>query len=431
MIFLGDGDLVLILEDLEKMPSTNSKIHILSVYKDRQDLQAYLDIALNPNRIYHIKKLPTKTSKSNSLNQATLKDIYSLGGLAKYLESKRGLCGDDLDVVYFYFKELHSPLYVKWAEKAILKKAIAGVGVKTVNKAFGYKFLPEHNIMLMNEWKEPLENLRYPVYVQRKLDGFRCTYIPNLGFVGRKGLPIANVNLPAHLNMGNTLATKKNIFNMLNFVFDGEVYSHKRNFNEIASILSSVDKPIPEDVKFYIFNAISKNGWDMQKCSDTYTDQLQLFAFIRDQGIHERIEFMQTFICDNPKDLQELYQSFLAEGYEGAIVRSLDFSYCWKRATAKSQTIMKLKPKDHIDVKIIGCFEGQGNMTGMLGGFHIELENGKQLKVGSGFKEWERIEFWNQRGELIGEWIRLQYTEETPDGSLRFPVFDAKRDPKE
>ena len=67
----------------------------------------------------------------------------------------------------------------------------------------------------------------------------------------------------------------------------------------------------------------------------------------------------------------------------------------------------------------------------MLGGFNIELDSGKQLKVGSGFKEHERIQFWNDREKLPGRWIKVQYNEVTPDGSLRFPVFLHLRDDKE
>lgn len=431
MILLGDGKLVTILETLEQLSSTNDKIDLLKNHKGNKDLRAFLDIALNPYRVYHIKKLPKKPSKSNALNQAALKDIYSLGGLVKYLENKKGLCGEDLDVVYFYFKELHAPLYVKWAEKALLKKAI-GVGVKIVNKAFEERFIPECNVMLMSEWKEPLDKLNYPIYVQRKYDGFRCIYTPNVGFIGRSGKPLANRNIPLHFNMGSVVSTKGNVCNDLNCVFDGEAYSHQRDFNEIASILSSEDKQIPDDIKFYIFNIIPIEAWGKQVCTDSYTDQLQLFITLEYMLLGSKnITFMQTFVCKNARDLKELYQSFLAEGYEGAIARAINFCYCWKRATAKSQTIFKLKPKDHIDAKIIGGFEGQGNMTGMLGGLYIELENGIKLKVGSGFSEKERVEYWKEKDNLIEEWVRVSYTEKTPDGSLRFPVFNSLRDSKD
>jgi hypothetical protein len=429
MILFGTEDVEVVLEELEQTPSTRAKIAMLRRYKDNTALRAFLDVALNSRRVYHIKRLPEKSS--SAINQAALKDIYSLGGLAKYLETRKGLCSEDLDVVFYYFDGLNTELKKKWAEKALLKKAIAGVGVKTVNKAFEEEFLPEHSIMLMHGWKAPLDQLTYPVFVQRKLDGFRCTFIPNIGFLSRKGIPIANTNLPAHFNMGNVLSTRGNVFNDLNSVFDGEVYSHKRSFNDIASILSTVNTPIPDDMKLHVFNIIPMSEWNNQECSGSYTDQLCMFEFLGESLALNNATTIKTYFCKNAEQLKECYNLFLKQGYEGAIIRAPGFVYCWKRATAKSQTIAKLKPEDHIDAKITGVFEGQGNITGMLGGFYIELEDGTALKVGSGFKERERIDFWTKRDSLVGEWVRLQYTEKTPDGSLRFPVFDAIRDSKE
>ena len=303
--------------------------------------------------------------------------------------------------------------------------------------------------MLMSEWKEDLENIKYPVYVQKKLDGFRVTFIPGIGFTSRKGLPIANRLLPAHFNMGNVISTAPKLCNTINCVFDGEAYSHKRHFNEIASILSTVDKPIPSDIKYHVFNVIPLDVWNSKQDPGTYTDQLQFFTTLYDIGLGSQIEFIQTVVARCPQTLLDFYNMYLDEGFEGAIVRNPNFSYAWKRLTAKSNTIFKLKPFDHIDAKILGFYEWDGeyetyfadaieiglyhkdNLPRMLGGLEIELEDGVKLKVGSGFKERERIDYWNRREELVGEWIMLKYTERTPDGSLRFPVFHCIRDAKD
>jgi len=448
MILFGNGDVEGILEELERTTGTKDKIALIAKHSENEALKAYFDVALNPYRVYHVKKLPTKPVSDKSLNMATLKDIYSLGGLAKYLGKKKALKNEDRDVIYHYFDGLFTELQKKWAGKAILKKPIAGVSVKTVNKAYDEKIVPEYNVLLMSSWKEAYSKFEFPVYVQRKLDGYRCTYIPNVGFVGRSGIIVANVNLPTYLQMGKVVSVGRNMLNELNSVFDGELYSHAHSFNEISSILSSENKPIPPELKYNVFNIIPVQEWHAQIVSGTYTDQLQLFQLLLTIQNSKTIP-IDTYLCKNPEDLKALYDSFLAEGYEGAIVRATNFVYAWKRCTAKSKTITKLKPMDHIDAKIVDYFEWRGdyvqyfqkriqegeldpnNLPKMLGGFVTELESGKEVEVGSGFKELERIQFWKEKDFLIGRWIRLQYNEITPDGSLRFPVFDDLRDDKE
>lgn len=431
MILFGGEDIENILEELEQTTSTNDKIALIAKYKENESLKAFFDIALNPYKVYGIKKLPAEPVGENLINQAVIQDIYSLGGLAKYLVQKKALKNIDRDIIYYYFDGLNTDLKKKWAEKAILKKAIAGVSIKTVNKAYGENIVPEYNVLLMSSWKEDYSKFKFPVYVQRKLDGYRFVYIPGIGFLGRNGKTIANINLPTYLQMGKVVTIGNNFLNDLNCVFDSELYSHKRTFNEISSILSSENKPIPSDIKCHVFNIIPIEEWNDKKVSGTYTDQIQLFQILKMLGKDSKVIPIDTYLCHNAKDLKVLYDSFLEEGYEGAIVRAVDFVYEWKRMTAKSNTITKLKPFDYIDAKIIGLFEGQGSMIGMLGGFHIELEDSTQLKVGSGFKEQERIDLWNQGVILIGEWIRIKYTEKTPEGSLRFPVFDVIRDSKD
>lgn len=461
MILFGKEDIEGILEELEQTTGTNAKIALIAKHKENESLKAYFDVALNPYRIYHVKKLPTKPVSNRSINIATIEGVYSLGGLAKYLEKKKALKNDDRDLIYYYFEGLSSELKRKWAEKAILKKAIAGVSVKTVNKAYGKQVVPEYNLLLMSSWKEGYDKFKFPVYVQRKLDGYRCTYIPGIGLVGRSGKIVANLGLPTHLQMGKVVTIGRNPLNDMNSVFDGELYSHQRTFNEISSILSSENAPIPPDIQYHVFNVIPIEEWNAQKVSGTYTDQIQLLQFLLDSYSELKSILIPTYLCHNAEDLKALYDSFLAEGYEGAIVRDINFVYAWKKCTAKSRTITKLKPMDHLDAKIVSCFEWEGdytqyfqkriqsgeldptNLPKMLGGFVTELdcdvviESGscKKLEgtvdVGSGFKEWQRIQYWNDREKLIGRWVRLQYSEITPDGSLRFPVFNNLRDDKE
>lgn len=96
MILFGGKDIEGILEELEQTTGTNDKIALIAKHKENESLKAFFDVALNPYRVYHVKKLPTKlTCEKTSINMATIEDVYSLGGLAKYLGKKKALKNED------------------------------------------------------------------------------------------------------------------------------------------------------------------------------------------------------------------------------------------------------------------------------------------------------------------------------------------------
>lgn len=85
------------------------------------------------------------------------------------------------------------------------------------------------------------------------------------------------------------------------------------------------------------------------------------------------------------------------------------------------------------DVVIINAFEGEGKYRGSLGGI-VVLHGNVSVKVGGGFSDLQRQEFWevwnNCRNSLEGRLVEVEYHEETPDGSLRHPRFIRFRDDK-
>lgn len=100
----------------------------------------------------------------------------------------------------------------------------------------------------------------------------------------------------------------------------------------------------------------------------------------------------------------------------------------------RTNTLLKVKKFQTADLRVIDYFEGEGSLKGMLGGFVVEYK-GNTLGVGSGFKQSERIDFWDNREDYIGKIIEIQYFEETTNQkdntlSLRFPTFKRVRDDK-
>lgn len=87
-----------------------------------------------------------------------------------------------------------------------------------------------------------------------------------------------------------------------------------------------------------------------------------------------------------------------------------------------------------MDLPILGCNEGTGRLAGTLGALVLDFK-GNEVKVGSGFSDEQRAEFWHGRDDLIGVLCEVKYKEVSYDKStgaesLQFPVFVALRKDK-
>jgi DNA ligase-1 len=84
---------------------------------------------------------------------------------------------------------------------------------------------------------------------------------------------------------------------------------------------------------------------------------------------------------------------------------------------------MKLKPTIEIDCKCVSVIEGEGKYKGMLGAIMVKQTNGKLCKVGSGFKDDQRKDFWKHPKKIVKMTVEVKYKELTADGVMREPIF--------
>ena len=119
----------------------------------------------------------------------------------------------------------------------------------------------------------------------------------------------------------------------------------------------------------------------------------------------------------------------IQEDKEG-LVANLDAPYKRKRHNG----ILKVKEFYTMDLPIIGYTEGTGRLAGTLGALILDFK-GHEVKVGSGFSNEQRSEFWHNKDNLIGVLCEVKYKEVSYDKStgaesLQFPVFVSLRKDK-
>jgi len=182
-------------------------------------------------------------------------------------------------------------------------------------------------------------SVKPPCYVQRKYDGTRCIFtwsdegviaysrtaeIYRLDHVKKELMPILKANP--------------------NLYIDGEMYKHGMPLQEISGIVrgESGDQSIVDYVVFDSFIAVNGNV-NNDKFDIRYNRVYKLFT----ENRFNHTILADIFIVDNETELNEHYNKFLNEGYEGAIGR-MNEVYLPSKKGIRSPYLAKLKPElDH------------------------------------------------------------------------------------
>jgi ATP-dependent DNA ligase len=175
--------------------------------------------------------------------------------------------------------------------------------------------------MLAQKYKDRVNELQFPVMVQPKLNGLRCTTVdgPRLLSRGRKFYEMAHIidELPKDLNLH----------------LDGELYIHGQDLQTINSL---VRDPREEsfDVELHVYDCFLDEGevWEYR--------YMRLTNFFLTFSEFTYIQMVNTVIANNDHEVQALHDSFVADGYEGAIIRTMDHPY---RFGYRSPGLLKLK----------------------------------------------------------------------------------------
>ena len=277
-------------------------------------------------------------------------------------------------------------------------------------------------VMLASQQMPELTQLRYPCYVQPKLDGYRAVYIPNEGFYSRSCKKFRNENLKEYF---------KSLDNVADYVLDGELYIHGIEFQNLASTISKEGAEI-KDLVFVVYDCIPIEDFKLQKSSLQYEDRLKLLRSVLNEQVADftKVIDISTDKVDSPLEIRELYKKYLKNDYEGVIIRRVDGNYKFGRSTIKGGELIKLKPFKSLDLKVVDVYEGENQFEGSLGGIICSLPNGSTTRIGSGFSVDARKEVWSNKKDYLGKTAEIKYFEETEENNLRHPIFIRWRDDK-
>ena len=149
-------------------------------------------------------------------------------------------------------------------------------------------------------------------------------------------------------------------------VLDGELFNNelRTRLNEISSLLRQGEDATIEDlnaseelIRFYVYDGYNF-GDDLDQDSD-----YELRKEFIDKNLPKFCKYCLTVKTDKAFSMAEvdvIYQAYLKDEQEGAIIRIPNSGYENKR----SNNLLKYKPVDDDECKILKLIEGEGNWAG-------------------------------------------------------------------
>lgn len=278
---------------------------------------------------------------------------------------------------------------------------------------------------LLAETVTYLEKLTFPLIASPKLDGIRCVVI-NGKALSRNLKPIPNKFIRECIESSGL----DNV--------DGEIMIPGTDFNGVQSAVMSFDGE--PNFQYRIFDYLSNEPYKVRFMQMSLPINGPSFSNI-----------LYAKKVKSLKELMELEDDFVKNGYEGIMLRDPNGKYKFGRSTEKEQILLKLKRFHDAECTVIGFEEKMTNTNeskkdalghskrssekagmvpaGTLGALIvIDCDTMNEFKIGSGFTDFQRQEIWDEKANCLNKTVTYKYQEISKYGIPRFPVFKVFRE---
>jgi DNA ligase-1 len=229
--------------------------------------------------------------------------------------------------------------------------------------------------MLAKAYKDGKKHLKYPLYIQPKLDGMRC-----LAFLKSDYKNYSDVVIYSRTKkeFGNIEYIKKVLFPFLakfydknknqSIYLDGELYLHGKKLQDISGQNRKEFEDTDDKNKnqYHIYDCFYPNDLN-QKFKDRKELLASIFSTIKKDNNNLALEYIkpvETLLVQDEKESEKIFNRFISEKYEGAILRNIDGPYLANKdktgAFMRSKDLVKMKKKFTDEFEIVGFTEGRG-----------------------------------------------------------------------
>lgn len=301
-----------------------------------------------------------------------------------------------------------------------LKKA------KTDQPAGAVTRYPPMLAQVLKDQKQPLFPANELVYVQRKYNGVRVVttldtiadeqtvimysrkklLYPGFDYIKAEWLPV----LKYYWEEGRQL------------YIDGEIYKHGLPLQDISGYARRETKTGDVKVNYMVYDLFIANEPDLR-----YSERLELLNHIFAAFDHFQYSInVPTTEATTMEEIEALYQQYLAEGYEGAMIR-LDAPYRYSYHDYHSRVLLKMKPTYDEEYPIVGWETGEKGKAAEALMIICEAPNGQRFPVTPALELADRIALAARMNEpdgdktvfetqWLGKRIRVYFDEKSKTG---------------
>ncbi len=264
--------------------------------------------------------------------------------------------------------------------------------------------------MLAHDYNKRGKSVSFPCYAQRKLDGVRCFAISGKGLFSRNGKAFPHLeHIRAEID---TLPAGT--------ILDGELYSDELSFQEIVGLvkkesLKPADSAKMPKIFLFVYDTL-RAGTNAERNAWLST----LFA----SNAFSTLRPLVSDECASLEDVKRLHAQYVAEGYEGLMLRNKTGLY---KAGHRSTDLQKYKEFIDEEFSIVGFKMGDGVEKGCVL-WRCATAAGLEFDCRPRGSREERITQYANGASAIGKKLTVRFQEWTNDGLPRFPVGLAIRD---
>ena len=264
--------------------------------------------------------------------------------------------------------------------------------------------------MLAQDFNKRGKSIKFPCYAQRKLDGVRCVAIAGRGLFSRNG-KMLSPHLKHIVAEVDSLAAGT--------ILDGELYSDTLSFQEIVGLVKKETLKKGDDAKVA---QIHLCVYDTIRAGSNKSRNEWLSALFSSRTF-TALRLLPTAVCASVDDIKSLHATYVAEGYEGLILRNMEAEY---KVGHRSTDLQKYKEFEDAEYTVCGFKEGDGVEKGCVL-WVCKTADGKEFAVRPRGTHEERKAALVTAAAQIGKPLTVRYQELTTDGIPRFPVGIAFR----
>lgn len=261
--------------------------------------------------------------------------------------------------------------------------------------------------MLAHDFNKRGKDIKFPCYVQAKLDGVRCIF-KNGVLTSRQGKVFPD--------MEHITADLEGV----ELVLDGELYSDTLTFQQFVGLVrkkkhNAAEKQLLKQVKYWVYDCVN---------AEPFESRINTLWDMFGERAYDYVKLLPTDECNTKAELKGWHDRFVADGKEGLIIRNKDGLY---QLAARSKDLQKFKEFEDAEFTVVEYTDGVGSEKGLVI-WVCETDDKRKFSVRPRGTHEERAALFEEAGDYVGKKLTVRYQELTEDGIPRFPVGIAFRD---